>query len=506
VPKFLKDDLPLFENIISDLFPKVQKPEIDYGALLDQLKKSSQHFNLQPNKPFIEKIIQLYDTIQVRHGLMLVGPTGGGKTMNYKTLAHAMTQLADMEMYEIVHYHILNPKSIRMGELYGEFDPQTTEWIDGVLPRIVTECTRDESPDKHWIMFDGPVDAIWIENMNTVLDDNKKLCLNSGQIITLTDRMTMMFEVEDLEVASPATVSRCGMVYMEPGALGLEPLVKSWLNNIPAPLKAKKTFVPALEALFKKYMNEMIRFVRKNCDEPVPTVDNNICCSLMRILDCYLVNYHEVDGGRKVLPEDIEEIESQIEPLFLFALTWSIGCTTNLEGRIKFNKRLLDLMGSQPRFAFPEGGSCYDFQWDMASKDWKNWKDTVPAYEVDTNLNYGEIVVPTFDSIRMKYLKSILIQNKKHVLCPGPTGTGKTININMLLTSEMPEEYQPIPLTFSAQTSANQTQDALDSKFDRRRKGHYGPPTGKRFVIFVDDLNMPKKEEFGAQPPIELLR
>ena len=117
--------------------------------------------------------------------------------------------------------------------MYGFVDPQTTEWQDGVLAKLILDCTKDESPDKHWVMFDGPVDALWIENMNTVLDDNKKLCLNSGQIITLTPRMTMMFEVEDLAVASPATVSRCGMVYMEPVSLTLKPLVHSWLGALP---------------------------------------------------------------------------------------------------------------------------------------------------------------------------------------------------------------------------------------------------------------------------------
>lgn len=112
--------------------------------------------------------------------------------------------------------------------------------------------------------------------MNTVLDDNKKLCLNSGMILTLTPYMTMMFEVEDLLVASPATVSRCGMVYMEPVSLGLKPLVLSWLNKIPPAFKEKKTIEKSLEQLFDVYLESSIDFVRRNCKEIVPTMDNNI--------------------------------------------------------------------------------------------------------------------------------------------------------------------------------------------------------------------------------------
>eukprot|EP00742_Colponemidia_sp_Colp-10_P007220 GILJ01007760.1.p1 GENE.GILJ01007760.1~~GILJ01007760.1.p1 ORF type:complete len:2640 (-),score=434.68 GILJ01007760.1:74-7498(-) len=512
VPKFLADDIPLFEGIISDLFPGIEKPTVDYGALLDCIKKTCQKHNLQPTQPFIAKVLQLHETTVVRHGLMLVGPTGGGKTSCLKVLSTALSM--SESGHKKVHTHTLNPKSVTMGQLYGQFDEKTHEWTDGILPFLVRECVRQaETEEKQWVVFDGPVDALWVENMNTVLDDNKKLCLNSGEIITLTNHMNMVFEVEDLAVASPATVSRCGMVYLDPVALGLEPLFDSWLESLPTVFHSGHH--TRLRSLFEKYVPPLLHTLRRHLKESVPTVDNNLVASLLKLLDCFFADYRPSEEDKEV--REVEALELELEGLFLFCLIWSVTCTTDREGRKQFDTRLRELMRDHDSARpLPETGTIHDYFYDRNTNQWVGWLNvsqivdivtaTTTSAETNQPVPFHEMVIPAVDTVRSIYLMNLLLTHDKHALCIGPTGTGKTVNINTLLLKGMKEVYQAVYVTFSARTSVNQTQDFLDSKMERRRKGVFGPPAGKKFILFVDDVNMPQRERYFAQPPIELLR
>lgn len=237
LPKFLGPDAELFEGIVGDLFPGMEQLPEDVSALTAALHSSAEALGLVATPVFVQKCIQFQQTLVLRHGLMLVGPAGGGKTAIYRCLARALEQLH----HSRVAITAFNPKAVPLSQLYGAYDDVTHEWADGVLASVVRmHASATDEAQARWIVMDGPVDALWIENMNTVLDDNKKLCLASGEVIALTPAMRMIFEVADLAVASPATVSRCGMVFVEAGpTVPVTAHIEAWFRNeknVPRPL------------------------------------------------------------------------------------------------------------------------------------------------------------------------------------------------------------------------------------------------------------------------------
>ncbi|KAK7233641.1 dynein light chain binding protein [Aureococcus anophagefferens] len=565
LPKFLSPDVPLFGGITSDLFPGVELPVPDRDAMELAFKESCASRNLQPTKYFWEKVVQIYDMMVVRHGFMIVGMPFSGKTSAWKVLADTLGSLHDRypddaRWTQVVPF-LMNPKSITMGQLYGQFDDVSHEWTDGVLAinyRNAATSKVGNAEDRKWVLLDGPVDAIWIENMNTVLDDNKKLCLMSGEIIAMSDVMSMIFEPMDLLVASPATVSRCGMVYMEPEQLGLRPLFDSWLVTFAVkPPPAEGEDAPAapfeltdaerelLTGLYLWLVEPAMAFLRRSCKEMSPTVDSALLSSLLNFLECVLT---AAIPGKHDVADDASHLEGgsrkkHVECAFLFALIWSSGVTADNAGRAKYSAFVREIMESvdvlddaryqgvtnalavrgwkRPKFAEaeegefdgkvecgpPADGDLQDWCYDPRGGKWVNWVDTLEKFEIAADQEFSTIMVPTACTAQLSYMVQTLLTHGFRPLVCGPTGTGKSVCVTKTLTAELDQDkFKPLQLGFSAKTTAEMTQGIIDGQLGKRRKGVFGPPMGQTALVFVDDLNMPEVETYGAQPPIELLR
>lgn len=174
---------------------------------------------------FTKKIIEVYETSQVRHGFMLLGQSATGKSTILNVLTEVLSDVPGRLTYRIVK---LNPKAFTEMEMYGVKSEISDDWIPGVFSTLWQKCNSRQSKFNIWLTNDGPVDTIWIESLNTVLDDNKILTLANGERIPMTDQVKMVFQVEDLRNASPATVSRCGQIYISPNDLGTTAIIDGW--------------------------------------------------------------------------------------------------------------------------------------------------------------------------------------------------------------------------------------------------------------------------------------
>lgn len=168
--------------------------------------------NINATEYFVEKVYQIYEMLNIRPGIMIIGESFAGKTTAYRILAKALALLQQQNTTEMNETHplctITNPKSVTIGRLYGVFDSNTHEWRDGILAINFKHFINANVERRKWLIFDGPVDCVWMENINSVLDDNRKLCLVSGDIFHLEKNMNLLFEAMELRDASPAIVKK----------------------------------------------------------------------------------------------------------------------------------------------------------------------------------------------------------------------------------------------------------------------------------------------------------
>ncbi|XP_068610937.1 dynein axonemal heavy chain 10 [Brachionichthys hirsutus] len=501
LPKFVFEDVPLFLGLISDLFPGLDCPRVGYLEFGDAVTEVLNENNYVMVPKQVDKVVQLYETMMTRHTTMIVGPTGGGKSVVISTLCQSQTKMG-------LHTRLypLNPKAMSVIELYGILDPDTRDWTDGILSNIFREINKPtDKSERRYILFDGDVDALWVENMNSVMDDNKLLTLANGERIRLQGHCAMLFEVGDLLYASPATVSRCGMVFVDPKNLGYAPYWQRWATS--RPVEEQKE----LNNLFEKYVPKAIDMILEGIVDGqqgqklktiVPVTNLNMVSQLCSFLDALLVSANvsaEVLGC-----------------YFLEALYCSLGATLLESDRINFDTLIKRLSGltPQPDPTAPTSPNqipgylptLYDFHFDGTQETWVPWNSLVSAYDHDRDMNFADILVPTVDTTRTSWILENMVRVQRPVLLVGESGTSKTATIHNFLKNLSTDAWNTLMMNFSSRTTSMDVQRILEANVEKRTKNNFGPPMGKRLLVFMDDLNMPKVDSYGTQQPIALMK
>ncbi|XP_028130568.2 dynein beta chain, ciliary-like [Diabrotica virgifera virgifera] len=488
IPKIITDDVPVFMGLIGDLFPALDVPrkrDLDFEKMV---KKSALDLKLQPEEGFILKIVQLEELFAVRHSVFIIGFAGTGKSMVWKTLNRTYYNLKMKPVY-----NDLNPKAVTNDELFGIINPATREWKDGLFSVIMRDQANLTGDGPKWIVLDGDIDPMWIESLNTLMDDNKVLTLASNERIALTKAMRLLFEIANLRTATPATVSRAGILYINPADLGWNPFIASWIDT--REIQSEKA---NLMILFDKYVPPCLEHTKTKLKKITPISDIAHLQMLCLLLDCFLTP----ENVPPDCPKDWYEI------YFAFSVVWAFGsCLFQdqiIDWRNEFSKWFTNEFKT---VKFPVGSNInvFSFYIDDETKKFCPWTDLVSPFELDHDIPLQATLVNTAETTRIRFFVDHLMSKRAPVMLVGPAGSGKTVIIQEKLNT-LSEAYAVTNVPFNFYTTSEMLQRILEKPLEKKAGRVYGPPGSKIMIYFVDDMNMPEVDKYFTVQPHTLLK
>ncbi|XP_040902456.1 cytoplasmic dynein 2 heavy chain 1 [Toxotes jaculatrix] len=458
-------DSSRFDALVRDVFSGVNFTDVEDQILMHALEQVYKEARLELIPSQLKKALELNEQLRQRMGVVIVGPSGAGKSTLWRMLRAALSKTG-----KLVKQYTMNPKAMPRQQLLGHIDMDTREWADGVLTHSARNVVREPQEVSSWIVCDGDIDPEWIESLNSVLDDNRLLTMPSGERIQFGPNVNFLFETHDLSCASPATISRMGMIFLSDEDIDVGALVKSWLRGQPEECRSN------LENWLGDYFQRALDWVLKQNDFVVET-------SLVGT----------VFNGLSHLSAVTERGQ------FIVGLLRGLGGNLNIKTRQEFSKELLSWARESP----PDARKPLDIYYDSDSGQLAAYKFQRPEGLTLEQLSHTH-TLPVIETPDMQrglrcFSPWLTTQHRQPFMVVGPEGCGKGMLLRYAFSRL--RSTQVAVVHCSAQTSSrhvlqklSQTCLLLSSNTGRV----FRPKDCENLVLYLKDINLPKPDKWGT--------
>nr|BCL66104.1 cytoplasmic dynein 1b heavy chain [Volvox africanus] len=461
LPTLTFDDNSRFKALIADLFPGSKLTDARNDALEKALAEAAASSKMELTQQQIDRMLQLHLACEQRIGVIIVGPSGSGKSTLWELLEKAYERLGRKPIV-----YKMNPKAMPRQQLLGSMNMDTREWSDGVLTAAARKVVKEPLEQRSWIICDGDVDPEWIESLNSVLDDNRLLTMPNGERIQFANNVNFIFECHSLEFASPATVSRCGMLFMSDEAMEIDRMIQRWLK-----LHGGGESVSKMTPWFTDFFDKAFQWALSH-PRAVETTKGGILDSALSHLKLGPVSQAE----------------------FLAGLCRGLGSNMNGDVRAQFYTDMARMTGD---------GGIMDV--GIGADPLTVLGDELREHAMD-GTDGGLVITP--DVVQNLLVLGPWLKCRDPFLIVGPEGCGKGTLLEYCFKRII--GVQVAVVNCSAQTSANNVIQKLVQVCGKPVTTTNGkslrPPDNTRVILYLKDLNLPRPDKYNTCQLISFLQ
>ncbi|EJS42865.1 dyn1p [Saccharomyces arboricola H-6] len=505
LPSLDDTDESIFNEELSKVFNSIGA-SLNSDAFLQCLKDSCERTSLSISTEFSKKCLQFYFMQQTQQALILVGKAGCGKTATWKTVIDAMARF-DGHPNTV---YVIDTKVLTKESIYGSMTKATLEWRDGLFTSILRKVNDDHTgifrDSRIWIVFDSDLDPEYVEVMNSVLDDNKILTLPNGERLPIPPNFRIIFETDNLDHTTPATITRCGLLWFSSDVCSIFSKINCLLDKSYEALDSK------LSMLGLEKVRSMISsafdmtsltnlFTKSDCLNHIMGIGsfNKIETAVQLITNLVLSYRQWLENTND------ENLKNAIAQVVKRSLLYGLAGDTTDESQ----STLIQVINTS--FGY-NSGELTDYSSIVVENNTLNLtslSSQVPTISLEAHdVMKPDIIIPTIDTIKHEEIFYDLLNSERAIILCGPPGSGKTMIMNSALRKS--SRFDVVGINFSKDTTTEHILSALHrhTNYVATSKGFTLLPKSdiKELVLFCDEINLPKLDEYGSQNVILFLR